>query len=124
VQIGTSGIGRDEIRSTSFVLSHPDMPLSLSLFLEQQIGVRLTSVGVDEYHRDGSSKLGGLLPVPEPHTGLLLAAGLIGLAFSGGRRQRRARGERHTDTTGIRSGRRRSGYPRLLRDELPHVARH
>jgi len=122
VQIGTSGIGRDEIRSTSFVLSHPDMPLSLSLFLEQPIGVRLTSVGVDEYHRGGSSKLGGLLPVPEPHTGLLLAAGLIGLAFSGSRR--RMRGERHTHTPGPRSWRRHSGSPRLLHDELAYVARH
>jgi hypothetical protein len=90
VQIGTPGIGRDEIQSTSLVLSHPDMPLSLSLFFEQAVGVRLTSVGVDGYRRDGSSKLGAFLPVPEPHTALLLASGLVGLAFSGSKRRRHA----------------------------------
>jgi hypothetical protein len=79
VQIGTPGIGRDEIQSTSFILSHPDMPLDLSLFFLQDIGVRLTSVGADEFHRGGSSKLGGILPVPEPSTLVLVGLGVTSL---------------------------------------------
>jgi hypothetical protein len=79
VQIGTPGIGRDEIQSTSFILSHPDMPLDLSLLFEQDIGVRLTSVGADEFHRGGSSKLGGIVPVPEPSTLVLVGLGVVSL---------------------------------------------
>jgi len=87
VELGTPGIGKDDIQSTSFVLSHNTESLSLADFSEQLIGVRVTSVG-DEDSREGSSKLRGTLPpIPEPSTALLLTLGVAGLAAS--RRPRR-----------------------------------
>lgn len=56
VEIGTSGIGRDDISSTTFILSHDTDDLTLDLFENQDFGVRLTSVGAN---RNGSSKLVG-----------------------------------------------------------------
>ncbi len=59
IQFGTSGIGKDDIRSTSFVLTSATGPLSLADFAHQDFGVRLTSVGEEGGSRDGSLKLGG-----------------------------------------------------------------
>ena len=58
VEIGTSGIGKDDIQSTTFTLSHNSVDLTLDLFENQDFGVRLTSVGVGD-NRNGSSKLVG-----------------------------------------------------------------
>ncbi|MGC9524779.1 MAG: energy transducer TonB, partial [Limnospira sp.] len=56
VQIGTSGIGQDDIQSTVFVLSSDGEELTLDQFIGEEFGVRLTSVGEN---RNGSSKLRG-----------------------------------------------------------------
>ncbi len=56
IEIGNPGIGQgDDFQSTTFVLSHPD-GLTLDMFENQNLGVRLTSVGEN---RNGSSKLVG-----------------------------------------------------------------
>jgi hypothetical protein len=92
VELGTPGIGKDDILSTSFLL-HSSSPLSLADFAEQLVGVRVTSVGPDSDSRGGSAKLAGTLPdgvpVPEPTPGLLTAAGLGALSYYASRRQRR-----------------------------------
>ena len=93
VSLGTPGIGKDDIFSTSFVIS-ADNPLTLDLFADQLIGVRVTSVGDDKGKRSGSAKLVGTIPdpntpVPEPTPGLLTAAGLGALSYYASRRQRR-----------------------------------
>lgn len=59
VQFGTSGIGTDDIRETSFVLSSSSGSLSLADIALQDFGARLTSVGEEDGSRDGSLKLGG-----------------------------------------------------------------
>ena len=73
VQIGTQGMAKDDIQSTSFMLSHPDQALTLELFALQDCALRLTSVGEVDGSRDGSLKLGGEVgdlpeepPVEEP----------------------------------------------------------
>ena len=83
IRLGTPGMGRDDIQSTSLVLSHPDEDLSLSLFQNELVGVRVTSVEVGG-SRNGSSKT--VAVVPEPMTAGLVALGLIGLAAAGPRR--------------------------------------
>jgi hypothetical protein len=66
VQFGTAGIGADDIRSTSFTLSHDTVDLSLADFDLQDFGARLTSVGAEDGSRGDSLKLGGTAPeVPE-----------------------------------------------------------
>ncbi|MEB3826438.1 hypothetical protein, partial [Phormidium sp. CCY1219] len=60
VEIGTQGMGADDISSTSFTLSHASETLKLESFLSQNFGLRLTSVG--EENRSGSSKLEGIAP--------------------------------------------------------------
>ena len=62
VQFGTQGIGEDDIRETSFILSHETETLSLADFSLQDFGVRLTSVGEEGGSRDGSLKLGDTAP--------------------------------------------------------------
>jgi hypothetical protein len=82
VALGTPGIGRDDLQVASFVLSHESRSLSLALFSDQWVGVRVTSVG-DGSKREASSKLSGRFsPVPEPSTALLLASGLAWVARS------------------------------------------
>lgn len=87
VQIGLPGLkgGSDDFMVTTIRISHldPMVDLDLGLLLGQAIGVRLTSVGDD---REGSSKLGGV--VPEPATGTLAAFGLVVLGWKARRRSR------------------------------------
>jgi hypothetical protein len=59
MSFGDAGIGSDkeDIRSTSFVLSSADgSPLTLDLIANVEFGVRLTSIGTEGGARDGSSK--------------------------------------------------------------------
>jgi hypothetical protein len=81
VEIGTPGVGRDDIQALTFVLAHGSLMLDLDLFFEQGIGLRVTSVESDWGGRSGSAKLNGVLPVPEPSTGLLLGLGLCAIAL-------------------------------------------
>ena len=64
VEIGSEGIGKDDIRSTTFTISSSARTLTLADFINANpngfdVGVRITSVGSD---RQGSSKLGGEIP--------------------------------------------------------------
>jgi len=94
ILLGTPGIGKDDIQSTSFVLSlSTGNPLDLSAFANQAIGVRVTSVGPDSGNREGSAKLSGTipdpnLPVPEPTPALLTAIGLGMLSYAARLRRR------------------------------------
>ena len=56
VAFGTPGTGRDDIDSTSFILSSSTGDLSLDLLSEMRFGVRLTSVGM-EGDREDSLKI-------------------------------------------------------------------
>jgi VCBS repeat-containing protein len=56
-EIGTSGIGKDDIRSFSFTLSSSLRSLTLDDFANVDFGVRLTSVGLPGSSRNGSSKI-------------------------------------------------------------------
>ena len=86
IEIGTPGIGVDDIQATTLWITHAD-GLDLAAFSGQDVGVRLTSVGSN---REGSSKLGGV--VPEPSTAALLGMGLIGASLA--QRTRRQRTSR------------------------------
>ena len=91
VELGTPGIGKDDINSTSFLL-RTNVPLSLAEFANQLVGVRVTSTGPDPLSRGGSAKLAGSLPdtvpVPEPNPALLTAIGLCALAYASRARRR------------------------------------
>ena len=63
VQFGTAGIGSDDIRSTTFVLTHDSQNLTLADFSTQDFGIRLTSVGAEDGIRTDSLKLGGAAPL-------------------------------------------------------------
>lgn len=65
VELGTQGISTDDIRSTSFILSHDSVDLSLTDIALQDFAVRLMSVGDEDGSRNGSLKIGGEVP-PEP----------------------------------------------------------
>ncbi len=85
VEIGTSGIGADDIQSTTFTVLGTGV--NTSLFASENFGVRLTSVGAVGSSRNGSSKLQGTLPttpsptpVPEPLT--ILGTAVV-LGFGG-----------------------------------------
>jgi Ca2+-binding RTX toxin-like protein len=72
VEFGTSGIGKDDIRSTTFTLDYvpatgaPDIALSLDLVANQFVGLRLTSVSDNGAGRELSLKLVGTAPAPKP----------------------------------------------------------
>ena len=86
VQIGTPGIGKDDISSVSFTIESLS---NKAISFTDLFGARLTSVGAN---RQDSRKLVGLcetptpnptMPpaaVPEPTTLLLLSAGVLGFA--------------------------------------------
>ena len=62
VEIGTQGIGTDDIQSTMFIVSNPDVELDVENFADVEFGVRLTSVGAEGGSRGQSSKVFGLSP--------------------------------------------------------------
>jgi VCBS repeat-containing protein len=57
IEIGSSGIGKDDIQSYSFTLSSSTRALTLQDFSGVDFGVRLTSVGVIGGSREDSSKI-------------------------------------------------------------------
>ena len=61
VAFGTAGIGKDDIREASFILSHNTAELTYDFLAVQDFAVRLTSVG-DGSDREDSLKLGGTSP--------------------------------------------------------------
>lgn len=75
VQFGTSGMAQDDIRETSFVLSHSEVDLTLDMLLGQDFAARLTSVGEDGGAREDSLKIAGEAPVePDGGTGPVYVA--------------------------------------------------
>lgn len=85
IELGTPGIGSDDLRTVTLTLSHATAALDVSFLAGQRFGVRATSVG-EIACRLGSSKLKGTIPVvPEPGTALMMGLGLAGLAL--GRRR-------------------------------------
>ncbi|MEN9383738.1 MAG: hypothetical protein RL323_881 [Pseudomonadota bacterium] len=62
VEFGTQGLGKGGIQSTTFVLSNPDMPLTLDDIAHVEFGARLTGVGKPGGPRSDSSKLVTLAP--------------------------------------------------------------
>lgn len=67
IRFGTSGMSKDDIQETSFVLSHESEELVLEDMMGMDFGVRLTSVGEEGGEREDSLKLGGTAP-EEPDT--------------------------------------------------------
>lgn len=69
VEIGTQGMSRDDIQTTTFTLSHDSEALTLDLIAGQTFGVRLTSVGPGgEEGREDSLKLVGTASELVPNT--------------------------------------------------------
>ncbi|HEB88858.1 MAG TPA: PEP-CTERM sorting domain-containing protein [Deltaproteobacteria bacterium] len=88
-EIGTASIAPgDDIRITTFILSHASEDLTLGLFAGQSFGVWVDSVSrLGKERQVGHvTKLSGIVPVPEPTTALLMALGLAGLTIGGRRR--------------------------------------
>ena len=56
IEFGTAGIGKDDVRSASFTLSHSSQSLTLDTIAQQNFGARLTSVGAEGSVRDGLVK--------------------------------------------------------------------
>lgn len=69
VEIGTQGMSRDDIQTTTFTLSHDTETLSLDMIAGQTFGVRITSVGPGgEGGREESLKLVGTASEAVPNT--------------------------------------------------------
>ena len=47
VELGTAGMSTDDIQTTSFILDHDTIDLTLDLLELQDFGIRITSVGED-----------------------------------------------------------------------------
>jgi len=93
IEFGSPGKGRDDLQTVTFTLSHLSQDLDVSIFADQEFGVRATSVGPIGGSREGSSKLSGTFPVvPEPKTALFMLLGLAGLGATGGRREPQSSG--------------------------------
>ena len=65
ISFGTSGIGKDDIQTTSFTLTYPG-GLTLADLSGMDFATRLTSVGEEDGSRDGSLKLAGEAPLIQP----------------------------------------------------------
>lgn len=66
IAFGNQGIGKDDdIRETSFTLSHPDQDLSLDDLANAEFGLRITSVGPEDGARSGSLKIVSEMPDPD-----------------------------------------------------------
>jgi PEP-CTERM motif len=76
IAFGQTGGAGGLIEMTMFTLSHAD-GLTLSLFDGQTIAGRLQSVGPDPVGGGGSSKIVGMLAVPEPTSMALLGVGAM-----------------------------------------------
>lgn len=59
IELGTSGMAKDDIQSASFTLSSSAGPLTLDWLAQQDFGARLTSVGDIDGAREESRKLFG-----------------------------------------------------------------
>jgi hypothetical protein len=81
VEIGTPGTGTDGIQALTFVLLNENPDLDLGMFFEQSVGLRTTGTNLDPSEGGGGAKLSGLLPIPEPSTGLLLGFGLCAMSL-------------------------------------------
>lgn len=57
IAFGSPGIGADDIQSASFIIEHDSTDLSLDMFDLSNWAARLTSVGLADGPREGSSKL-------------------------------------------------------------------
>lgn len=73
IQFGTSGIGKDDIRTTTFTISSTERALTLEDFALQDFGIRLTSVGAEDGSRGDSLKLGGTAPEAPPEVSTNIA---------------------------------------------------
>jgi len=62
IGIGTSGTGRDDVKTVSVILDHFTDNLTLEHLAQQGFGARLMSVGTDGAKREDSLKLWGLAP--------------------------------------------------------------
>ncbi|WP_342128554.1 Ig-like domain-containing protein [Hydrogenophaga sp. OTU3427] len=62
VEFGNSGLKKDDIQLTTFVLSHPTETLTLDDIAHVEFGARMTSIGKLGGHRTDSSKLVTVAP--------------------------------------------------------------
>ena len=62
IAFGTAGIGKDDVREASFILSHQTADLACDFLAVQDFAVRLTSVGSEGGKRGDSLKLAGTSP--------------------------------------------------------------